>query len=172
METSRAETGWTIRPIEDHDLGAVLALWEACGLVRPWNPPLADIARARGRPNSEVLVAEAAGRPVGTVMVGEDGHRGWVYYLAVDPALRSRGLGRALVRAAEDWLRARDIRKLELLVRRSNTAVQGFYERIGYREEAVTVLARWLDGTVPGAPAESVGDRGDRGGDDRARAPR
>lgn len=140
---------WTIRPIEDRDLEAVPALWEACGLTRPWNPPLADIARARGRPNSEVLVAEADGRPVGTVMVGEDGHRGWIYYLAVDPGSRGRGLGRALVRAAEGWLAQRGIRKLELLVRSGNAAVKGFYERLGYREEPVSVLARWLDGTVP-----------------------
>jgi hypothetical protein len=139
-----------IRPLQDPDVPAVVALWEACGLTRPWNPPEADIARARGRPNSEVLVAEAMGRILGTVMVGEDGHRGWVYYLAVEPGLRGRGLGRELVGAAEAWLRARGIRKLELMVRSSNAAVKAFYARLGYREEPVTVLARWLDGTVPG----------------------
>ncbi|MCL6608520.1 MAG: GNAT family acetyltransferase [Geminicoccaceae bacterium] len=139
-----------IRPIQDRDVPAVVALWETCGLTRPWNPPAADIARARGRPNSEVLVAERAGRIVGTVMVGEDGHRGWVYYLAVEPAARGGGLGRALMAAAEAWLVARGIRKLELLVRSTNAAVKGFYEGLGYREEPVAVLARWLDGTVPG----------------------
>lgn len=98
-----------IRPIEDVDIAPVVALWEACGLTRPWNPPEADIARARGR-----------------------------------------GHGRALVKAAEAWLAARGIRKLELMVRTTNAAVKGFYERLGYREEPVAVLARWLDGTVPG----------------------
>ncbi|MCX8101406.1 MAG: GNAT family acetyltransferase [Geminicoccaceae bacterium] len=138
-----------IRPIEDRDVEAVVALWERCGLIRPWNPPRADIERARGRPNSEVLVADAEGQPVGTVMVGEDGHRGWVYYLAVDPARQGQGHGRALMAAAEAWLAKRGIRKLELMVRSSNTAAKGFYGRLGYREEPVAVLARWLDGTVP-----------------------
>jgi ribosomal protein S18 acetylase RimI-like enzyme len=138
-----------IRPIEDGDVEAVVALWEACGLTRPWNPPRADIDRARGRPNSEVLVLEAEGRLLGTVMVGEDGHRGWIYYLAVAPGARGRGLGRALVAAAEAWVRARGIRKIELMVRRANAAVIGFYEALGWREEPVTVLSRWLDGTTP-----------------------
>lgn len=140
-----------IRPVEDRHVEAVVALWEACGLTRPWNPPRADIARARGRPNSELLLALDGERLLGTVMVGEDGHRGWVYYLAVDPGRRGRGLGRALMAAAEAWLRARGIRKLELMVRRSNSAVTGFYARLGYREEPVVVLARWLDGTEPSA---------------------
>ncbi len=146
----------TIRPVEDRDVPAVLALWEVCGLVRPWNPPEADLARARGRPNSEILVAEQDGRPVGTVMVGEDGHRGWVYYLAVDPAARGAGLGRALMAAAEAWVAARGIRKLELMVRRENRAVLGFYEGLGYREEPVVVLSRWLDGTVPAPPSAAA----------------
>lgn len=140
---------FSIRPLEDRDVAAVVALWEDCGLTRPWNPPEPDIARARGRPGSDVLVAERDGRLVGTVMVGEDGHRGWVYYLAVDPAFRGRGLGRALMASAEAWLAARGIRKLELLVRTSNEGVKGFYAALGYREEPVSVLARWLDGTVP-----------------------
>ena len=85
---------------------------------------------------------------IGSVMVGHDGHRGWVYYLAADPVQRRAGIGRALMRAAEDWLKARGVRKLELMVRSSNSAVLEFYGRIGYETEPVVVMSRWLDGTA------------------------
>ena len=57
---------------------------------------------------------------VATAMVGHDGHRGWVYYVATDPDRRAKGYGRAIMNAAEDWLRAAGIAKLQLLVRREN----------------------------------------------------
>lgn len=78
-------------------------------------------------------------------MVGHDGHRGWVYYLSVDTDHRGRGLARALMSTAEDWLRSRDVVKAQLMVRHSNAQAMGFYERIGYEREGVTVLSRWLD---------------------------
>jgi ribosomal protein S18 acetylase RimI-like enzyme len=81
-----------------------------------------------------------------TVMVGHDGHRGWVYYLAVEPSKRHRGLGRRMMQEAEDWLRARGAVKLNLMVRHSNIAALGFYQRLGYEDAEVTVLARWLAG--------------------------
>ena len=73
----------------DHTDDAV-ALWRETGLTRPWNDPYADLARALAGPTSTVLGAQDAdGCLVGTVMVGHDGHRGWVYYLAVRPDLCS-----------------------------------------------------------------------------------
>src|SRR3954447_26533954 len=93
-----------IRPYRDADESAVVALWEACGLTRPWNPPSADIALLRGSGHGEILVAMQQDRVIGSVMVGHDGHRGWIYYLAVAPALRRGGLGSRLMRAAETWL--------------------------------------------------------------------
>jgi ribosomal protein S18 acetylase RimI-like enzyme len=77
-------------------------------------------------------------------MVGDDGHRGWVYYLSVQPSLQRSGQGQALMAAAEDWLRARGVRKIELMVRSTNDAAVGFYQAIGYGQEPVTVLSRWL----------------------------
>ena len=134
-----------IRAYRDGDLGAVVALWQECGLTRPWNPPAADIALARASGHGELLVGEIEGRVVGTVMVGHDGHRGWVYYMAVAPALQRGGLGSRLLRAAEAWVRARGVRKLELMIRDANSAVAGFYESCGYRREPVVVMSRWLD---------------------------
>ena len=137
-----------IRPYRESDEGAVVALWEDCGLTRPWNPPCADIALLRGSSHGEILVAtQEKGGVIGSVMVGHDGHRGWIYYLAVSPSCQRRGLGSRLMRAAEAWLRERGIRKVELMIRDTNTEVTAFYARLGYDEEPVTVMSRWLDGT-------------------------
>ncbi len=141
-----------MREIEDGDVGAVIALWQRCGLTRPWNDPAADLAFARASPASTVLVLEEGGALVGSVMVGHDGHRGTVYYLGTDPDRRGRGLGRALMAAAEDWLRACGVWKLNLLVREGNAAVLGFYTALGYADQQCHVLGRRLDGRADRTP--------------------
>lgn len=130
------------RDIEDRDVEAVVMLWQACGLTRAWNDPYKDIAFARQGKESAVLVGEADGRIVATVMAGHDGHRGMLYYVAVDPALQGEGLGRAAVMAAEAWLAARGVWKINLLVRAENEAVRGFYEALGYEVNPVLCMAR------------------------------
>ena len=135
-----------IAPLQAGDTGPVVRLWERCGLTRPWNDPRADIAQAmRGR-ESTILVARCDGALAASVMVGHDGHRGWFYYLAVDPALRGQGLGRRMVAEAEAWLATRGVAKAMLLVRPENTAVHGFYAALGYQVEPRTLMTRWLDG--------------------------
>jgi ribosomal protein S18 acetylase RimI-like enzyme len=79
-------------------------------------------------------------------MVGHDGHRGWVYYVAVDPDKQKCGLGRAIMNAAEAWLRAAGLPKLQLLVRRENLKAGAFYQSLGYEEADTVVFAKWLDG--------------------------
>ena len=82
-----------------------------------------------------MLVGRDGGAIVATAMVGHDGHRGWVYYVAADPDHRGKGYGRAIMEAAEDWLRAAGIAKLQLMVRPDNAKVQAFYQSIGYGEQ-------------------------------------
>jgi hypothetical protein len=139
----------TIVAIEDADIAAMIALWQRCGLTRPWNDPAADIALARRGPNSAVLAGRDGGGVVASALVGHDGHRGWVYYLAVDPDHRHKGYGRVVMDAAENWLRARGIEKLQLLVRRDNAGVHAFYQSLGYLEQERVVFAKWLDGREP-----------------------
>lgn len=133
-----------IRALRDTDLDAVLALWRECGLLRPWNDPLDDIARARDGAASAVFVGEWRGRVLASVMCGSDGHRGWLYYLAVDPSERGRGHGHAMVRHAENWLQGIGVPKVELMIREDNAAVRGFYARLGYQVEPRVVMSRWL----------------------------
>ncbi len=118
----------------DADTEQVVALWHAAGVARPWNDPLRDIAFARRDAHSTVLVAQLDGRIVASAMVGEDGHRGWVYYVAADPARQGSGLGRTMMEAAENWLAQRGVWKVQLLVRADNAAVRQFYEHLGYRD--------------------------------------
>ncbi|HMK10486.1 MAG TPA: GNAT family acetyltransferase [Acidimicrobiales bacterium] len=121
-----------------------VALWEAAGLVRAWNPPDADFDRALAGPTSTVLGTFDGDVLVATAMVGHDGHRGWVYYVAVDATQRRASLGREVMRAAERWLVARGAVKVQLMVRATNAEVLEFYERVGYAAEDVTVMSRWL----------------------------
>lgn len=134
-----------IAPLESAHHDAAIALWHAAGLTRPWNDPRTDLDRALTGPASDVLAAMAGGDLLGTVMVGHDGHRGWVYYVAVAESARGTGTGSALMVAAEDWLRDRGIPKLMLMVRADNDAVHGFYESRGYAAEDVVVRSKWLD---------------------------
>ena len=148
LSENEPHAGGQIHPAREEDEAATVALWRACGLVTRYNDPHADFRFARAGTGSEVLVAaDAAGRLVGSVMVGHDGHRGWLYYVAVDPGLRARGIGRALAGAAEAWLCRRGVRKAQLMVRRSNIGVVAFYDRLGFEAAELVVMQRWLDRT-------------------------
>jgi ribosomal protein S18 acetylase RimI-like enzyme len=139
----------TITAIEDSDIAEVIALWQRCGLTREWNDPAADIALARKENNATVLLGRAGGVVVASVLVGHDGHRGWVYYVTADPDYRFKGYGRDIMRAAEDWLRARGIEKLQLMVRGDNAKVHAFYKSLGYYDQERVTFAKWLDGRPP-----------------------
>lgn len=133
-----------IGDLTEAEIEAAVALWEEAGLIRPWNDPRADIRLALAGPTSTVLVSRAGVRLAATVMVGWDGHRGWIYYLAVARDFRRLGVGTRMVKAAEEWLRARGAPKLQLLVRAENAAVLGFYESLGYRRSDAIMLQRAL----------------------------
>lgn len=134
-----------IRSAEPEDEAAVVALWHACDLVASYNDPAADFRFARAGACSDVLVgADGTGRISGSVMVGHDGHRGWLYYVATAPHARASGIGRRMVRAAEEWLRQRGVVKAQLLVRETNTKVVSFYEHLGYEVAPRVIMGKWL----------------------------
>ena len=134
----------SIREIVDDDIAQVIALWHAAGVARPWNDPARDIAFARREDHSTVLVGVDDGKIVASAMVGEDGHRGWVYYVAIDPSRQRDGFGRLMMQAAENWLVKRGVWKVQLLVRADNTQAKGFYEQLGYRDTQSVCLQKIL----------------------------
>ena len=133
-----------IRPFEADDEPAVIALWERCKLTRPWNDPHQDIARKLGVQRELFLVGTENGRIVAAVMAGYDGHRGSVNYLAVDPQLRRRGHGRAMMRRVEELLLAHGCPKVNLMVRSANAEVIAFYRQLGYAPDEVVALGKRL----------------------------
>jgi ribosomal protein S18 acetylase RimI-like enzyme len=133
-----------IRPFQPADEESVIALWHACGLTRPWNDPRRDIQRKLGEQPELFLVATDEERVVGSAMVGFDGHRGWVYYLAVSPQHRMLHIGRTLMQEAEQLLMARGCPKINLLIRSSNAEVIAFYRRLGYTQDDVVSFGKRL----------------------------
>ena len=133
-----------IRSASVADEAAIVTLWRDCGLTVLYNDPARDFRFARGKPGSDILIAVDADGIVGSVMVGHDGHRGWLYYLAVASLHRRRGFGRMLVTAAEEWLAQRGVPKVHLMVRETNTQVVEFYARIGYDHMPRVNMQKWL----------------------------
>jgi ribosomal protein S18 acetylase RimI-like enzyme len=134
-----------IRPFQESDADGVTALWrEVFPDDPPHNAPAASIRRKLAVQRELFFVAEIDARIVGTVMAGYDGHRGWLYAVAVSPRLRRRGIGGALVRHAEAALGALGCPKINLQVRASNAGVVAFYETLGYRVEERISLGKRL----------------------------
>lgn len=129
-----------IREIDDQDIDQVIELWQATGVARPWNNSRKDISRASREEQSTILVAVDGSRIVATAMVGEDGYRGWAYYVAADPQQQGSGLGRMIMEAAESWLEKRGIWKMNLLVHARNAKALDFYERLGYKDMSTVCL--------------------------------
>ena len=142
-----------IRSALPEDEAEVVRLWHDCGLVVSYNDPGRDFRFARSGDSSDVLVGEDhAGRIIGTAMVGHDGHRGWLYYLACAADRRGTGIGREMVAAAEAWLRARKVAKMQLMIREANTQIVPFYERLGFELMPRVMMAKFLPG-----PADDEG---------------
>lgn len=133
-----------LRPVADGDEGAIATLWERCGLTVAYNDPVADIAFCRASATSELFLAVVAGRIAGTVMCGHDGHRGWLYYLAVDPDMQRGGVGRRLAHHAEAWLKAAGVPKINLMIRPNNQPVREFYSALGYADTPRLVMGKFL----------------------------
>ena len=134
-----------IRPYESSDFDGVRALWQAAFPDDPvWNRAENAIPAKLAFQSELLLVAVEAQNIVGSVMAGYDGHRGWLYSVAVCESARRGGLGTALVREAEQALYALGCRKVNLQVRTTNKSVVRFYESLGYAVEDRVSLGRRL----------------------------
>ena len=134
-----------IRCFQPEDEPSVIALWQRCDLVRPWNDPCRDIRRKLTVNPEWFLVGLVDGQIVATVMAGYEGHRGWLNYLAVAPEFQRRGLGRKIVAEAERLLRKAGCPKINLQIRTTNQAVIEFYRRLGYSVDDVVSMGKRLE---------------------------
>ena len=134
-----------VREADLADDEALIKLWRVCDLTKPWNPPREDIERLRASGHGTLLVGCGSdGNVICSVMVGHDGHRGWLYYLAVDPDMRRRGYGRRMIAEAENWLSKQNLPKCMLMVRAGSHLAERFYRSIGYELGPINVFQRWL----------------------------
>ncbi len=133
-----------IHPFQRTDEAAVIALWQACELTRPWNDPHKDIARKLTVQPELFVVATEQDQLIASAMFGFEGHRGWVNYLAVHPAHQRKAYARKLMQWGEEALKARGCPKINLQVRSSNAAVIAFYQSLGYGVDEVTSLGKRL----------------------------
>lgn len=134
----------TIRNHNNSDEEQIIELWFECGLVTSWNNPKRDIERKVDDDSNLFLVCLIEGRIVGSCMAGYDGHRGWIYYLAVKPDYQKQGIATRLVREIEHRLLKIGSPKIDLMVRKSNEDAISFYYKIGYKDDPVVVLSKRL----------------------------
>ena len=133
-----------IRLYRERDETAIVQLWRDCGLIVPWNNPHADIERKRADSPTLFFVGCVDAEIVASCMAGYDGHRGWIYYLAVSHSWRRRGFANKMVRHAEACLRDLGCPKIDLMVRNDNDSAIDFYHSIGYDNDPVVVLSKRL----------------------------
>jgi ribosomal protein S18 acetylase RimI-like enzyme len=125
-----------IRPFEESDEPAVIELWnETSPAHAPHNDPATAVRKKLEVERDLFFVAEAEGAVVGTVMGGYDGHRGWIYAVAVKSQFRRQGVGTALMRHVEAALAERGCLKVNLQVVAANAGAVTFYETLGYSVE-------------------------------------
>jgi len=138
MPDNRKPEGLMIRGFRIEDYDRVMEIWAEGGL--PLKPKGRDsrenIARQIEMPNVLFLVAEEGegGRVVATVLATHDGRKGWINRLAVDAALRKRGIGARLVREAERRLEALGMDILACLIEDDNAVSMEVFEKLGYKK--------------------------------------
>ena len=141
---STALENFSIRTFRLDDAAQVIDLWRECGLVVPWNNPQTDIDRKSADSPQMFFVGELKNELVASCMAGYDGHRGWIYFLAVKSSQRRKGLASILVKHVEAELVKLGCPKVELMVRETNSKVISFYKNMGFDPDPVIVLSKRL----------------------------
>jgi ribosomal protein S18 acetylase RimI-like enzyme len=142
-----------IAPYRSDRFEGVKTLWqESFPDDPPWNKAEVAIPAKLAVQPELFLLALDGDLVIGSVMAGYDGHRGWLYAVAVLRSRRRQGVGAALVRAAEDRLRSMGCSKINLQVRATNAIVIAFYERLGYVIEERTSMGKRVAGLTQSSP--------------------
>jgi ribosomal protein S18 acetylase RimI-like enzyme len=130
----------------------VIALWEAVfGYEAAHNQPSLVIDKKLAVDDRLFFVALSGQEVVGSVMAGYDGHRGWIYSVAVSPTYRRRGIGSQLVVAAERALAGKGCVKVNLQIIEGNESVTAFYASVGFSVEKRVSMGKRLHENIPAA---------------------
>ncbi len=136
--------GLEIRAFVIEDTDAVLDVWGQAGMTAPNRNPRSDIQKKLRHSPESFFVGKVEGKVVATVMVGYDGHRGWIYKLAVMPDQQRKGIGTRMMEHAENWLRQQGCLRVKLEVQQDRAAVTQFYEKLGYDVRPLISMAKWF----------------------------
>ena len=133
------------------DREQVVALWKAVlGYDAPHNEPGLAIDKKLEVDDGLFFVAVQDGNVAGTVVAGYDGHRGWIYSLAVSPTRRRQGIGARLMEAAEKALTERGCVKINLQIVDGNESVAAFYKSVGFVVEKRVSMGKRIMKNIPG----------------------
>ena len=134
-----------VRPYEEADEAGVVAVWrDVFSYSAPHNDPQNVVRQKRAYDRALFFVAVADGDVIGTVMGGYDGHRGWIYSLAVRHAARGQGIGTVLMRRVEHQLAEMGCQKINLQLLATNSAAVEFYPKLGYAVEERVSMGKLL----------------------------
>jgi ribosomal protein S18 acetylase RimI-like enzyme len=132
------------------DRAQVIELWRTVfGYEAAHNEPALSISKKLANRDGLFFVATQGGLVRGSVMAGYDGHRGWLYAVAVQPELQRTGLGKRLVKTAEEALTAVGCLKVNLQLLASNEATAAFYKALGYKVEPRVSMGKVLPSNIP-----------------------
>tara|TARA_B100000029_G_scaffold511560_1_gene605947 strand:- start:1216 stop:1644 length:429 start_codon:yes stop_codon:yes gene_type:complete len=134
----------TYRKFKKTDTYAVIKLWKTCKLVVPWNDPVKDIKRKMSIKDNLFIIGEINNKIVATAMAGYDGHRGYIYYLAVLPDLQKKGIGSSILSIIEKKLYKIICPKINLFVRNTNIKVKAFYKTNYYEKQDAQIYGKRL----------------------------
>jgi ribosomal protein S18 acetylase RimI-like enzyme len=124
----------------------VIAIWkDIFGYETARNDPGFIIDKKIAMGDGLFFVAVHRDEVVGTVMAGYDGHRGWIYSLAVHPGQRKEGMSSLLLSHAEKRLASLGCVKINLQVLKENADVQRFYRVNGYALEDRISMGKQID---------------------------
>jgi len=138
-----------IRTYKKKDEHQIIDLWQQCKLTTAWNNPKRDIERKIDDSSGLFFVGEIDHKIVASCMAGYDGHRGWIYYLAVKPDLQRQKLASEIMGYAEKALKEIGCPKIDLMVRKTKHSVISFYHKLGYKDDPVVVLSKRLEEDIP-----------------------
>ena len=134
----------TYRKFKKTDTEAVINLWETCKLVVDWNDPLKDIKRKLSVKDNLFIIGEINKKIIATAMAGYDGHRRYIYYLAVLPELQKKGIGSSILSIVEKKLYKLGCPKINLFVRNTNIKVKAFYKTNNYEKQDAQIYGKRL----------------------------